>query len=145
MLGKILKPPAVLELRSDLGGGKTTFVRGLVRGVGSEDTVTSPTFTLNNQYMSKNGSIKISHFDFYRLGEAGIMADELAESINDAKTITVVEWGAIVAEVLPAARLTIEFEPSVNSSDERHLTLTYPESDSGLIKQLQGSWEKLKP
>ncbi len=145
MLGKILKPPAVLELRSDLGGGKTTFVRGLARGVGSKDTVTSPTFTLNNQYISSDGSTKISHFDFYRLREPGIMAGELAESINDAKTITVVEWGTIVGEVLPPRRLSIEFKPSMNNIDERQLTLTYPEDYSGFIKQLQGSWEKLRP
>src|SRR3989344_4645507 len=89
LLGRLLKSPEVIELRSDLGGGKTTFVRGLARGLGSNDTVSSPTFTLSKIYKVKNG-LEIHHFDFYRLSDAGIMADQLAESLEDPKVITIV-------------------------------------------------------
>src|SRR5258708_8291303 len=97
LLGQMLQAPQVLDLRADLGGGKTTFVRGLVRGLGSKDTVSSPTFTLNKIYKAKD--MQIHHFDFYRLSDAGIVADQLAESLEDPSVITVVEWSDIVQEV----------------------------------------------
>jgi tRNA threonylcarbamoyladenosine biosynthesis protein TsaE len=143
-LGKLLKSPAVVELRSDLGGGKTTFVKGLARGLGSKDQVTSPTFTLNQIYQTKD-SVKISHHDFYRLSEAGIMSDELAESLSDNKTVTVVEWGSIVENVLPEDRLTIEFRSAAASPDEREVIFTYPKSQAGLIRRLETSSVKIEP
>ena len=60
----IVKPPMVILLRGDLGSGKTTFVKSLVKYLGSDDVVTSPTFTLLNTY---NGKFPIYHFDMYRL------------------------------------------------------------------------------
>lgn len=90
---------------SDLGGGKTTFVRGLARGAGSDDAVASPTFTISKVYEAPK--FQIHHFDFYRLHEAGIIADELAEVVHDPGIVTVVEWADVVHHVLPAERLTI--------------------------------------
>ncbi len=143
-LGRLLNPPAVVELRSDLGGGKTTFVRGLVRGLGSKDTVTSPTFTLNQIYQAKNG-IKISHHDLYRLDQAGIIADELAEDLADDQTVTVVEWAGIVKDVLPNSHLSVEFRPVAADADERQIIFTYPESMNGVITQLETNWTNLEP
>jgi len=104
-IGSSLRGGEVIELVSDLGGGKTTFVRGLVRGLGSEDKVASPTFTISKLY--KTGPLEVHHFDFYRLHEAGIIADELAEVAGDPTIVTVVEWAEVVKHVLPEARLTI--------------------------------------
>ena len=143
-LGRLLKPPAVLELRSDLGGGKTTFARGLARGLGSKDTVTSPTFTLNQIYTAKGG-VKISHHDFYRLNEAGIMSGELAESLDDDKTITVVEWADIARGVLPDDRLTVEFNPVADNTDERTIKISYPAKFEGAIKGLETDSIIIKP
>lgn len=95
----------MIELVSDLGGGKTTFVKGLARGIQSNDAVTSPSFSLSNVY--KGHELTVHHFDFYRLHEAGIMREELAEVMEDSQAVTVVEWGDIVTDVLPANRLTI--------------------------------------
>lgn len=117
---------------SDVGGGKTTFVRGLVAGMGSADHVSSPSFTLTNQYRSEK--LTIQHFDFYRLTEPGIMRQELAEMLTDPRTVTVVEWASIVDDVLPAERLTIQIV--ANTETGRSLTFTYPESHSHLIEQL---------
>ena len=80
-LGKSLRGGEVIELVSDLGGGKTTFVRGLARGAGSHDKVASPTFTISKTYVTDG--YEIHHFDFYRLNDAGIVADELAEVVGD--------------------------------------------------------------
>src|SRR5205809_5112570 len=77
LLGSQLSAGDVIELRSDLGGGKTTFVRGLVRGGGSRERVSSPTFTLSRLYKAKN--FEIQHFDFYRLDRPGVLEDQLAE------------------------------------------------------------------
>lgn len=117
---------------SDLGGGKTTFTRGLVQGTGSVDKVASPTFTLSREYDAPR--FTIAHFDFYRLGEAGIVGDELAEVINDPAYVTVVEWGDIVHDILPADRLTIGITQLGDES--RAITFTYPEALSYLVEGL---------
>ncbi len=123
-IGSRLRGGEVIELVSDLGGGKTTFVRGLARGMGSSHKVSSPTFTISQEY--KAGSKTVVHFDFYRLDEPGLMADELAESISDPHAVVVVEWGDIVADVLPGDRITITILATGN--DSRKLTVEYPGS-----------------
>jgi tRNA threonylcarbamoyladenosine biosynthesis protein TsaE len=140
LLGKILECGETVELKSDLGGGKTTFTRGLARGLGSKDTVSSPTFTISRIYNCKN-DLRIEHYDFYRLSEAGIVADELAESLHDKNVITVVEWSDVVQDVLPKDRLTIEFKAVADNSDERGIVIKYPEAKQGLIKTLETAWE----
>ena len=132
VIGQNLRGGEVIELVSDLGGGKTTFVRGLARGFGSADHVTSPTFKLSNEY--KSGELKLIHFDFYRLGEAGLMSNELAEEIGDPKNIVVVEWADVVRGVLPEKRLTITFNQLVE--DKRHLHFDYNELLGYLLKGL---------
>jgi tRNA threonylcarbamoyladenosine biosynthesis protein TsaE len=121
-LGRNLRGGEVIELVSDLGGGKTTFTRGLVRGTGSTDRVGSPTFTLSREYTAPR--FTVAHFDFYRLGEAGIMGDELDEIIHDPAYVTVVEWGDIVHDVLPKNRLTVQLTQT--GDDLRHVSINCP-------------------
>ena len=121
-IGQRLHGGEVIELVSDLGGGKTTLVRGIARGMGSSSRVASPTFTLSREYHADHKTLH--HFDFYRLHEAGIVADELAEVIHEPKAAVVVEWGDIVSDVLPAERLTITIQTT--GETERQLRLTYP-------------------
>lgn len=120
---------------SDLGGGKTTFTRGLVRGLGSGDKVASPTFTISKMYQA--GEREVHHFDFYRLHEPGIIADELAEVVNDPQAIVVVEWADVVQHVLPEKRLTITIEQTPTGS--RKLTFKAPESLTYLIEEVQNA------
>jgi len=115
---------------SDLGGGKTTFVRGLARGMGSTDRVASPTFTISRVYDA--GQKHMHHFDFYRLGEAGLIAEELDEVLHDPNNITVVEWANIVQDVLPARRLSITI--SKTPTDGRELRFSAPDSLAYLIE-----------
>ncbi len=143
MLGKLLKGGEVIELRSDLGGGKTIFVRGLARGVGSRARVTSPTFTLSRVYKSKK--FDIHHYDFYRLNDPGIMTAQLAESVSDDKNIVIVEWADIVAKVLPPRRISIEFKAVNNNQDERQIKVFYTEKSAELIKQLEVNWLESRP
>ncbi|OGL25655.1 tRNA (adenosine(37)-N6)-threonylcarbamoyltransferase complex ATPase subunit type 1 TsaE [Candidatus Saccharibacteria bacterium RIFCSPHIGHO2_12_FULL_49_19] len=142
-LGRLLKAPAVLELKSDLGGGKTTFVRGLARGMGSTDIVASPTFTLSKIYKTKSG--EIHHFDFYRLDEPGVVADQLSESLADLKAVSVIEWSKIVKDVLPADRITIEFKPVATNTDERQISFSYPDNLAAIVKKLETKWARVQP
>jgi len=132
-IGTKLRGSEVIELVSDLGGGKTTFTRGLARGARSTDNVASPTFTISREYTCPH--FKIAHFDFYRLGEAGIVADELAEVIGDPEYVTVVEWGEIVHDVLPSERCTITITQTANG--DRDIVCSYVAKYAYLFEGVQ--------
>ena len=136
ILGSLIDGAEVIELRADLGGGKTTFMRGLAKGLGSTDMVSSPTFTLNQVYKCRD-DLEIHHFDFYRLSEPGIVADQLEESLKDSKVITVVEWSDIVEDVLPDIRLIIELTLADADPDARQINFKYGDSKLGLIEKLR--------
>lgn len=131
-LGRLLKGGEVLELVSDLGGGKTTFVRGLANGAGSSDVVSSPTFVLTKNY--RTPGFTIYHYDFFRLNDVGLMIRELGENINGHNVI-IIEWGDMVAEVLPATRAQIQFVTTGDNS--RKLIFKVPETYSYLKPALQ--------
>ena len=103
-LAGILNFPAVIELVGDVGAGKTTITKGLAKGFGIEEEITSPTFTLSKHYyFTHNGKNRsLVHYDFYRLQDPGIMSEDLLENIADPDTITVIEWGDSVSDLLPA-------------------------------------------
>lgn len=132
-IGAQLHGGEVIELVSDLGGGKTTFVRGLARGAGSRDHVASPTFTIKREYQA--GDLTLHHFDFYRLAEAGLIAAELDEVAHDSKAIVIVEWSDIVQHVLPEKRLIITIEQS-EAETGRKLSLQYPLELEYLITEM---------
>jgi len=131
-LGRKLKGGEVIELISDLGGGKTTFTRGLGKGIDSPDRVVSPTFTVSKLYKGKK--LEIHHFDFYRLADAGLMEHELHDIMGDPEVVVVVEWGDVVAHVLPDERLTIHLKSTGDES--RQLVVTYPASLHYLVEDL---------
>jgi tRNA threonylcarbamoyladenosine biosynthesis protein TsaE len=143
-LGRLAQPPLVLELRSDLGGGKTTFVRGLAKGLGIEAAVSSPSFTLSQEYPAKSGE-KLYHFDFYRLAESGVVGDQLGEAIADPNGIVAIEWSDIVQDILPSDYMSVEFKPTVTSGDERGITITYSEKYSSLVRRLEEQLNTSQP
>lgn len=108
-IGRMFKGGEVLELIGDVGAGKTTFTKGLAKGLGVAETVQSPSFTISRVYEA--GDLTLSHYDFYRLNDAGIMAMEIASAIEDRHNITVVEWAESVAEILPEDRIKIRILP----------------------------------
>jgi tRNA threonylcarbamoyladenosine biosynthesis protein TsaE len=132
ILGKNLKGGECIELVSDLGGGKTTFTRGLVIGLGSKDRVSSPTFTIGKRYVS--GDITCYHFDFYRLQEPGLVAEELAEALEDPKAIIVVEWAQSVSEVLPDSRVIVAIEQVAGDPGARKLNIELPNNYSYILE-----------
>lgn len=94
---------------SDLGGGKTVFIKGLARGLGYPGEVTSPTFTISRVYPLLGGN-ELYHFDFYRLAAGDMAAAELVEAIHDPRAIIAVEWAGQAGNVLPPERLVIKID-----------------------------------
>jgi tRNA threonylcarbamoyladenosine biosynthesis protein TsaE len=119
LLGGALAPGMVVTLAGDLGAGKTTFARGVLRGLGWTGPVKSPTYALVEHYPFSN--LYLYHFDFYRIedgtewGDAGI-----AECFRD-DTVCLVEWPERVAERLPAADVAITLLHSPSGAPGRRL------------------------
>ena len=106
-LGKILQPGTVIAYRGDLGAGKTAFTRGLARGLGCTDMVTSPTYTIVNEYLS--GRMPLFHFDMYRLASSDDLWDIGWEDYLERGGVCAVEWSENVADALEGAiDVTIE-------------------------------------
>ena len=97
-LAKVLTPGTVIAYRGDLGAGKTAFTRGLAKGLGCTDMVTSPTYTIVNEYLS--GKMPLFHFDMYRLRSAEDLWDIGWEDYLDRGGICAVEWSENVEEAL---------------------------------------------
>ena len=106
-LARALHPGAVIAYRGDLGAGKTAFTRGLARGLGCSEQVTSPTYTIVNEYLS--GKMPLFHFDMYRLGSADDLWDIGWEDYLDRMGVCAVEWSENVDEAMEdAIFVTIE-------------------------------------
>ncbi|MBP9827505.1 tRNA (adenosine(37)-N6)-threonylcarbamoyltransferase complex ATPase subunit type 1 TsaE [Candidatus Saccharibacteria bacterium] len=106
-LGSILEPGDVIEFVGDLGGGKTTFIKGIARGLGITQTVTSPTYNIQRSYEIPSGG-SLEHYDLYRLGEDEILLQEMREVLMAGDAIVVVEWADHFRESLKDDRFTIE-------------------------------------
>lgn len=122
-IGEHLRGGETIELVSDLGGGKTTFTKGLAKGAGSSDVVASPTFTISKVY--KAPKFDIHHFDFYRLPDAGLAAHEVEDLIGDRSIVIVSEWSGVIEHILPEQRLTLRI--SRTGDNTRVIEVSYPE------------------
>lgn len=125
-LGAKCKGGEIFLLSSDLGGGKTTLSKGIAKGLGSQDVVSSPTFTVSNVYDAKN-DIKVYHFDFYRLQEGGVVEQELRELTEDPKAVILIEWGDIIDESLPADMIRISIDRVSSGEDNRQVIVDIPD------------------
>lgn len=137
MIGERLKGGEVIELTGDVGSGKTTFTKGLALGLGVRDDVQSPSFTISRVYEARSG-LTLAHYDFYRLPDAGIMSYDIAESTKDTKTITVVEWGETVGDVLPQDRSLISFR--YGKTDDQRIVNFRTENNN--IGEACAAWNK---
>ena len=117
-LGKIIKPGTVIAYRGDLGAGKTAFTRGLARGLGCTGIVTSPTYTIVNEYLG--GRMPLFHFDMYRLRSSDDLFDIGWEDYLDRGGVCAVEWSENVDDAMEdAIYITIE-KPG---EDSRRITI----------------------
>ena len=118
-LAEHITPGAVIAYRGDLGAGKTAFTRGLAKGLGVKEPVTSPTYTLVNEYLT--GRLPLFHFDMYRLGSADELFDIGWEDYLERGGVCAVEWSETVEEALEDP-ITVTIEKL--SEDARRITVT---------------------
>jgi tRNA threonylcarbamoyladenosine biosynthesis protein TsaE len=127
-LGACLRGGQVIALQGDLGAGKTTLTQGIAAGLGITDPVTSPTFTLINEYGSPSG-LTLIHVDGYRLGgsrrSAAAEAEMLGieEILQQEHVVVVIEWAERMAALLPDARLTIKLSHVDGNPSARRIEL----------------------
>lgn len=114
-LAELAVPGDLVLLAGELGAGKTAFSQGFGAALGVTDAVTSPTFTLMNRY--DGGRLVMYHLDVYRLGQLGEVLDLGLPEILDEQAVTLIEWGDVIASVLPADHLVVRL--SYGSDDEQ--------------------------
>ncbi len=118
-----LSPGAVVAFTGDLGAGKTAFVRGMARGLGISQRVTSPTFTIVNEY--EGGRLPLFHFDMYRLGGADDLFDIGWEDFLRRGGICAVEWSENIQEALEPDTIYVDIRRG-ETEDQRLLTIRGP-------------------
>lgn len=128
-----LEPGDVIELISDLGGGKTALVREIVAAMGSQDRVDSPTFTVENIYHTKGP--EVHHYDFYRLDQPGIMLDQIQEVLEAHNTVVFIEWGDIIKSQLPDTRAVISIEAT--GEESRRFEVLFGDPSHRLVEALE--------
>lgn len=134
-LGVLLRAGDVVCLSGDLGAGKTRFTQGLAVGLGVAGPVTSPTFTIVNEY--PQGRLPLYHMDVYRLNDPQEMEDIGYEEYFYSTGVTVIEWAERVIELLPVERLDVVINRSPEGENIRSITLIpHGEGPAVLVKEL---------
>ena len=118
LIGTRLQPGTIIAFEGDLGAGKTAFTRGLARGLGAADRVTSPTYTIVNEYLG--GRLPLFHFDMYRLHSSDELFDIGWEDYLERGGVCAVEWSENVSDAMEGA-LTVRIEKTGDTS--RTITL----------------------
>ena len=127
-LGNCLRQGDILALKGDLGAGKTHFTMGVAESLEITDYITSPTFTIVNEY--RNGRLPLFHFDAYRLGDPEELMEIGFEEYASAGGIILIEWADIVAEILPDETIWIQIErQDMVDINSRNITFELPEGD----------------
>lgn len=121
-LGKQAKAGSVFTLNGDLGVGKTVFTQGFAKGLGIEDTVNSPTFTIVQIY--EEGCMPLYHFDVYRIGDVEEMEEIGYEDYFYGEGVCLIEWAELIEEILPENRIQITIEKELEKGfDYRRITI----------------------
>lgn len=135
-LGKLLKSGDIICLTGDLGTGKTHITKGIAKGLDIKDHITSPTFTIVNEYDS--GRLKLNHFDVYRVSDP----DEIyAIGFDDyifSDAISIIEWANYIEEILPKDYIHINIEKDLDTSEDfRKITITPYGERYNYVKEIQ--------
>lgn len=122
-LGNILQRGDTVCLSGDLGTGKTAFTGGIAKSLGISEYVTSPTFTIINEY---EGRIPLYHFDVYRIGDAGEMIETGFDDYIGGDGVAVIEWAELIEEILPGDRIDVRIEKdNASKTDSRLITMQF--------------------
>lgn len=128
MFGEQVKPGEIYLLHGDLGVGKTVFTKGFAQGLGIEEAITSPTFTLIQEY--EEGRIPLYHFDVYRIGDPEEMYDLDFEGYLFGQGVCLIEWASRIREILPESCCEITIEKDLEKGfDYRKIEVIRPERE----------------
>jgi len=128
-LGEKAEPGSVYCLNGELGVGKTVFTQGFAEGLGIEDAVNSPTFTIVQQY--EEGRLPLYHFDVYRIGDISEMDEIGYEDCFYGEGVCLIEWSELIKEILPEQAVSVRIEKDLEKGfDYRRITVTFPEEQS---------------
>jgi tRNA threonylcarbamoyladenosine biosynthesis protein TsaE len=121
-IGKAAEPGEVITLTGDLGTGKTVFVQGLAKGLGIDDYINSPTFTIVQIY--ENGRLPLYHFDVYRIEDESEMYETGLDDYMYGDGVCVIEWAEMISDLLPEKRTEILIEKDLEKGFEyRRITI----------------------
>ena len=121
-IGQMAKPGMVISLNGDLGVGKTVFTQGLAKGLGIEEPVNSPTFTIVQVY--EEGRLPLYHFDVYRIGDIEEMDEIGYEDYFYGEGVCLIEWADLIREILPEQMCRVTIEKDLEKGfDYRKITL----------------------
>ncbi len=122
-MGQAAKEGDVYTLVGDLGAGKTVFTKGVAAGLGVREPVSSPTFTIVQEY--RDGRMPFYHFDVYRIGDVEEMDEIGYEDYIYGQGLSMIEWANLIEEILPETRTEIVIEKDLNKGfDYRRITIT---------------------
>lgn len=122
-LGEILQKGDTVCLTGDLGTGKTAFTGGIAKALGISGYITSPTFTIVNEY---EGNLPLYHFDVYRIGDPGEMFETGYDEYISGEGITVIEWAELISDILPPDRVEVFIEKeNSDKPDSRLITMKF--------------------
>ena len=113
------KPGDVYSLTGELGVGKTVFAKGFAKGLGVTEPVTSPTFTIVQEYLS--GRLPFFHFDVYRIADPDEMEETGFYDYLDRGGVVLIEWAELIEDILPFPRTSIKIEKDLNGDDDYRL------------------------
>ncbi|SCG81966.1 UPF0079 ATP-binding protein [Proteiniborus sp. DW1] len=133
ILGKLLTGGEVICMTGDLGAGKTTMTQSIAKGLDVDDYVTSPTFTIINEYQ---GRCPLYHFDVYRINDVDEMYDLGYEEYFYSDGVSIIEWADIIKEILPKERLNIEINKKDNIDNREIIIYGNGEKYINIIKLL---------
>jgi len=123
ILGQILRKGDNVCLTGELGTGKTAFTGGIAKALGIEGYITSPTFTIINEY---EGRLSLYHFDVYRISSAGEMFEIGYDEYISGDGVTVIEWAELIKEILPPDRIDVHIEKNdAEKTDSRLITMQF--------------------
>ncbi len=122
-LGKGVESGAVICVNGDLGAGKTVFTQGFAKGLGIDEPISSPTFTIVQEYHT--GRIPLYHFDVYRIGDASELIDIGCEDYFFGNGVCLIEWACLIEDIIPEDAMYVTIEKNLEKGfDYRLITIT---------------------
>ena len=134
-IGSLVNSGDIICLIGDLGTGKTHLTKGIAKGLNIEDNITSPTFTIVNEY---TGRLKLYHFDVYRVNDPDEIAAIGFDEYIFSDGVSIIEWANYIEELIPPSKLTITIEKLPKLGDNyRKINIEYSDKRYDYIKEIK--------